>query len=134
MSERYSAATGRRKTATARVKLTPSAKTSVTVNGMEAADYFSTLDRASITQDVFTAVETKKNYAVEARVRGGGKSAQAEAVRHAIARALLSEDAEGIGSRPAIKKTGYLSRDPRSVERKKPGLRKARKAPQWSKR
>lgn len=134
MADRYATAVGRRKTATARVKITPASKTSVTVNGIPAVEYFSTTERASITEDVFTAVETSKNYAVEARVSGGGKNAQAEAVRHAIARALISEDAEGAGSRTAIKKTGFLKRDPRSVERKKPGLRKARKRPQWSKR
>lgn len=132
--ERYSTATGRRKTATARVKITPASKNSVVVNGIPVLEYFSTKERASITEDLFKAVETKKSYAVEARVSGGGKNAQAEAVRHAIARALLSEDAEGPASRTAIKKTGFLKRDPRSVERKKPGLRKARKRPQWSKR
>lgn len=134
MADRYATATGRRKTATARVKITPADKNSVSVNGQDAEVYFSTKDRASITLDVFKAVETKKNYAIEARVSGGGKNAQAEAVRHAIARALLSEDAEGAESRTTIKKTGFLTRDSRSVERKKPGLRKARKRPQWSKR
>ncbi len=134
MAERYATATGRRKTATARVKITPADKNSVIVNGIPAREYFSTEDRASITEDLFTAVENKKNYAVEARVSGGGKNAQAEAVRHAIARALILEDAEGPEARGAIKKTGFLKRDPRSVERKKPGLRKARKRPQWSKR
>lgn len=134
MSTRYSTAVGRRKTASARVRLTPADKVSVTVNGMPAVEYFSTADRASVTEDVFKAVETKKTYAVEARVQGGGKAAQAEAVRHAIARALIKEDAEGLEMRPAVKKTGFLKRDPRSVERKKPGLRKARKRPQWSKR
>ena len=131
---RYTTAVGRRKTASARVKLTPAAQTSVTVNGMSALDYFNTAERESITRDVFKAVETKQNYTIEAKVRGGGKNAQAEAVRHAVARALITEDAEGITARPALKSAGFLKRDPRAVERKKPGLRKARKAPQWSKR
>jgi small subunit ribosomal protein S9 len=131
---RYTTAVGRRKTASARVKLTPADKNSVTVNGIPARDYFATAERDSITLDVFKTVETKQNYAVEARVQGGGKNAQAEAVRHAIARALIVEGAEGAGARPVLKQAGFLKRDPRSVERKKPGLRKARKRPQWSKR
>jgi small subunit ribosomal protein S9 len=131
---RYTTAVGRRKTASARVKVTPAAKNSMLVNGMTALEYFGTATRDSITMDVFKALETKQNYEVVARVQGGGKNAQAEAVRHAVARALLSVDAEGPDARPTLKKAGYLKRDPRHVERKKPGLRKARKAPQWSKR
>lgn len=131
---RYTTAVGRRKTASARVKVTPAAKNTITVNGMPALEYFNTAERDSITTDVFKALETKQNYEVVARVQGGGKNAQAEAVRHAVARALLSVDAEGPEARTTLKKAGYLKRDPRHVERKKPGLRKARKAPQWSKR
>lgn len=131
---RYSAAVGRRKTASARVKLTPADKTEVTVNRLPALEYFNTAERTSITMDAFKTLETKQNYKVVATVVGGGKNAQAEAVRHAIARALITEDAEGIGARGTLKSAGFLKRDPRSVERKKPGLRKARKAPQWSKR
>lgn len=130
----YTTAVGRRKTASARVKVTPADKNSVTVNGMPARDYFGTAERDSITQDVFKTLEAKQNYAVEARVQGGGKAAQAVAVRHAIARALIDANAEGIEARPVLKKAGFLKRDPRSKERKKPGLRKARKRPQWSKR
>ncbi|MGE5540900.1 MAG: 30S ribosomal protein S9 [Bacillota bacterium] len=131
---RYTTAVGRRKTASARVKLTPAAKNSITVNGKPAREYFATAERESITMDVFKTLETKQNYAVEARVTGGGKSAQAEAVRHAIARAITIEGAEGPVVRTTLKQAGLLKRDPRSVERKKPGLRKARKRPQWSKR
>ncbi len=131
---RYTTAVGRRKTASARVKVTPAAKNSVLVNGIPAREYFATAERDSVTLDVFKALETKQNYAVEARVQGGGKSAQADAVRHAIARALLGADAEGPEARTTLKKAGYLKRDPRAKERKKPGLRKARKRPQWSKR
>ena len=134
MANLYTTAVGRRKTASARVKLTPADKNSVMVNGMEARTYFGTATGDSITMDAFKALETKQNYAVEASVQGGGKCAQAEAIRHGIARALLGINAEGPEARGALKKAGYLKRDPRAVERKKPGLRKARKAPQWSKR
>ena len=127
----YVTAVGRRKTASARVKLTPAEKTSVTVNGMDAREYFNTAERESITGDAFRVDEWKQNYEVMARVQGGGKSAQAVAVRHAISRALTEAEE---GSRPALKAAGFLKRDPRAVERKKPGLRKARKRPQWSKR
>ncbi len=128
---KYTTAVGRRKTASARVKLTPAAKNSVTVNGLPAREYFKTSERESITNDVFKASEWKENYAVEARVQGGGIAAQAVAVRHAIARALTkAED----GSRATLKAAGFLTRDPRAKERKKPGLLKARKRPQWSKR
>lgn len=127
----YVTAVGRRKTASARVKLTPAKESSVTVNGKSAREYFKTAERESITGDVFRAGEWKQDYQVEARVEGGGVNAQAEALRHAIARAMtLIED----GSRPALKAAGFLTRDARAVERKKPGLRKARKSPQWSKR
>lgn len=127
----YITAVGRRKTASARVKLTPAKENSVTVNGMTARDYFKTAERESITGDVFRAGEWKENYEVMARVQGGGIAAQAEAVRHAMARALSKMEE---GSRGTLKTAGFLKRDPRAVERKKPGLRKARKSPQWSKR
>ncbi len=130
-TNKYVTAVGRRKTASARVKLTPAAKTSVTVNGIDAKEYFNTAERESVTTDAFRVDEWKQNYEVQARVTGGGKSAQAVAVRHAISRALTEAEE---GSRPALKAAGFLKRDPRAVERKKPGLRKARKAPQWSKR
>jgi small subunit ribosomal protein S9 len=130
-TKNYVTAVGRRKTASARVKLTPAKENSVTVNGMTAREYFKTAERESVTGDVFRAGEWKENYAVEARVEGGGIAAQAEAVRHAIARALTKAEE---GSRTAIKAAGLLTRDSRSKERKKPGLLKARKRPQWSKR
>jgi small subunit ribosomal protein S9 len=127
----YTTAVGRRKTASARVKLTPADKTTVTVNGVPAEEYFKTKERASITHDTFRLDEITGTYEVMARVQGGGVSAQAEAIRHAIARALTKSD---IDLRGSLKSAGYLKRDPRAVERKKPGLRKARKRPQWSKR
>jgi small subunit ribosomal protein S9 len=128
---KYVTAVGRRKTASARIKLTPAAKNSVTVNGLSSLEYFKTKEREAVTMDVFSAMEMKQNYAVEARVQGGGIAAQAGAVRHAIARAITEAEE---GSRGTLKKAGLLTRDPRSKERKKPGLLKARKRPQWSKR
>ncbi len=130
-TQTYVTAVGRRKTASARVKLTPAKENSVTVNGQTAREYFKTAERESVTGDVFRAGEWKENYEVLARVQGGGVAAQAEAVRHAMARALTKMEE---GSRTALKAAGFLKRDPRAVERKKPGLRKARKSPQWSKR
>jgi len=130
-TKQYVTAVGRRKTASARVKITPAAKNSVVVNGMPALEYFKTKERDAVTLDVFKAMELKQNYSVEAKVAGGGIAAQAEAVRHAIARAVIVAEE---GTRGTLKKAGLLKRDPRSKERKKPGLRKARKAPQWSKR
>lgn len=127
----YVTAVGRRKTASARVKLTPAKENSVTVNGMSAREYFKTAERESVTGDVFRAGEWKENYAVEAKVEGGGIAAQAEAVRHGIARALTKAEEN---SRSTVKAAGFLTRDQRSKERKKPGLLKARKRPQWSKR
>ena len=127
----YVTAVGRRKTASARVKLERADATSVTVNGKEARDYFKTAERESVTGDAFRAGDWKSNYAVTARVSGGGVAAQAVAVRHAIARALtIAEE----GSRGELKAAGFLTRDPRAKERKKPGLLKARKRKQWSKR
>jgi small subunit ribosomal protein S9 len=127
----YTTAVGRRKTASARVKLTPAAKTSITVNGQPAEEYFKTKERVSITGDVFRLDDVTGTYEVMAKVQGGGVSAQAEAVRHAIARAVMKSQET---LRGPLKAAGFLKRDPRSVERKKPGLRKARKRPQWSKR
>jgi small subunit ribosomal protein S9 len=127
----YTTAVGRRKTASARVKVTPAAKTTITVNGLPADEYFKTKERADITGDAFRLDDVTGTYEVVAKVQGGGVSAQAEAVRHAVSRALLKAHAE---LRAPLKKAGYLIRDPRSVERKKPGLLKARKSPAWSKR
>lgn len=130
-STHYIAAVGRRKTAVARVRLTPATKTTVVVNSKPTEEYFKTKERADVTYEPFAAVESEQHYSVEVRVLGGGVSAQAGAVRHGIARALVKVSAE---LRPSLKKAGLLTRDARAVERKKPGLKKARKAPQWSKR
>lgn len=127
----YIAAIGRRKTASARVRITPADKNSIEVNGIPASEYFKTKERVAITADALGLEDVTGTYMVTVRVSGGGVSAQAEAVRMGIARALTKADAS---LRAPLKTAGYLKRDPRSIERKKPGLRKSRKRPQWSKR
>lgn len=126
---KYIETIGRRKTAAARVRITPASKQTVTVNEKSYTDYFPTLELQKIVVNPFDELE--QAFMVTALVKGGGVSAQAEAVRHGIARALTEYDKELRGS---LKKKGYLKRDPRKKERKKPGLKKARKSPQWSKR
>jgi small subunit ribosomal protein S9 len=127
----YTRAVGRRKTATARVKLTPAETTTVTVNGKPAAEFFNTKTRLSIPLDPLGLDAVNGTFTIEARVSGGGNTAQAEAIRMGVARAIMATDAN---LRSPLKAAGFLRRDARAVERKKPGLRKARKAPQWSKR
>jgi small subunit ribosomal protein S9 len=123
---------GRRKTATARVRLTPAKETTIVVNEKPLTEYFPHL---ALVKDVQSVLDTKdagiEDYTITAHVSGGGISSQAEAIRLGIARALVKEKAE---RRSPLKLLGFLKRDPRSVERKKFGLRKARKAPAWSKR
>ena len=124
-----SAGTGRRKTAVARVRLVPGTG-KVTVNGREAIDYFG---RQALIDDFmapFKVTDTEGHFDVIARLNGGGISGQAGALRHGISRALL----EAGDYRQELKKAGFLTRDPRMVERKKYGLKKARKRPQFSKR
>ena len=130
---RYIEGIGRRKTATARVRITPAkTATKVTVNGKEYAEYFC---HDSLRQNLVSVLDTKdagiEHYTITAKVLGGGLSAQAEAVRLGIARALVKEKED---RRIPLKREGFLKRDPRSVERKKFGLRKSRKRPAWSKR
>jgi small subunit ribosomal protein S9 len=128
---RYISAIGRRKTAIANVRLTPAKEMSVTVNGMPAKDYFRTDVRTLVAEEALKVAELSDTYAVTAMVKGGGKSAQADAVRMGIARAAVEIN---LGTRGTLKKAGFLKRDPRAKERKKPGLVKARKRKQWSKR
>ncbi len=125
----YIESIGRRKTAAARVRITPSAKRSVTVNNKAFDEYFSTKELQSTVLSPMEDLEA--TYTVTVVVRGGGVASQADAVRHGIARAMNKLDAELRGT---LKKKGYLKRDPRKKERKKPGLKKARKGAQWSKR
>lgn len=125
------AAVGRRKQAIARVRLVPGTGT-ITVNGREFAAYFPNKLHQQLITDPFTVLELSGSYDVVARITGGGPSGQAGALRLAIARALNEIDVEN--NRPTLKKAGFLSRDARVKERKKAGLKKARKAPQYSKR
>ena len=127
----YTTAVGRRKTATARVKLTPASKTTIVVNNKPGDEYFNTGDRRQTAKEALHIEGVEGNFEIVAKVSGGGINAQSEAVRMAVARALEKRDA---GLRKPLKAAGFLKRDPRSVERKKPGLLKARKRPSWSKR
>jgi small subunit ribosomal protein S9 len=125
------AAVGRRKQAIARVRVVPGAG-GITVNGREFADYFPNKLHQQLITDPFTVLELSGSYDVVAKITGGGPSGQAGALRLAIARALNEIDREN--NRPTLKKAGFLTRDARVIERKKAGLKKARKAPQFSKR
>lgn len=127
--DKYIEAVGRRKTAIARVRIVPASKNSYTVNEKELESYFPLLEMQTIVKQPLGAVEGK--FKVTAQIKGGGSHAQAEAMRHGIARALVSDEEV---LRKTLKKAGYLKRDPRAKERRKFGLKKARKAPQWSKR
>lgn len=128
---KYFEAVGRRKTAVARVRLHISSKTSFEINDKQLAEYFPTEELQKIAHGPFVEAKPAEKFKVTAKMNGGGIHSQAEALRHGIARALLEYD---INLRNAVKKAGFLKRDPRSKERRKFGLKKARKAPQWSKR
>ena len=134
---KYVEAVGRRKTSTARVRVTESGKPHFVINGKEAREYFKTeVERRLVLDPIMKGIlsggaKSNTKWNVEARVSGGGFHSQAEAIRHGLARALVSTD---ITLRRNLKTLGYLKRDPRAKERRKFGLKKARKAPQWSKR
>ncbi len=128
---KYIETVGRRKTSIARARLTPSAKASITVNEKSVDDYFKVAEYKAIVLSAIDELKLEQKFAVTVMVKGGGVNSQAEAIRHAIARALIVHD---ISLRKDLKKAGYLKRDPRAKERRKFGLKKARKAPQWSKR
>lgn len=131
-NERYIEGIGRRKTASARVRLTPANETTVVVNEKPMTEYFKhPAEQKQITSVLDTPEAGIENYTITVKVFGSGISAQADAIRLGIARALVKEKAD---RRTTLKKAGYLERDSRSVERKKFGLRKARKRPAWSKR
>ena len=129
--ERYIETVGRRKTAIARARLTPSARMIVFVNKKEINDYFPTEPLRVAALDPFLKVTLPTQFSVNIVVRGGGIAGQAIAVRHAISRALVEFDKDFRGP---LKKEGFLKRDPRAKERRKFGLKKARKRAQWSKR
>ncbi len=122
--------TGRRKKSIARVYVTPGTG-KIVINGKEIDEYFGLETLKVIVRQPFAAINGEGKFDVTATVHGGGIAGQAGAIRHGISRALLQEDDE---NRAALKKEGFLTRDSRMKERKKYGLKKARKAPQFSKR
>ena len=122
--------TGRRKSSVARVYLVPG-NGNITINKRDIDEYFGLETLKVIVRQPLVATETTEKYDVKVTVKGGGYTGQAGAIRHGIARALLLVDEE---FRPTLKKAGYLTRDPRMKERKKYGLKSARRAPQFSKR
>jgi len=122
--------TGRRKSSVARVYLVPGTG-KVTINKRDMDEYFGLETLKVVVRQPLAATETADKFDVLVNVRGGGYTGQAGAIRHGIARALLNVDAD---YRPVLKKAGYLTRDPRMKERKKYGLKAARRAPQFSKR
>lgn len=127
----YVFAVGRRKTAVARIKLFPEGKGEITVNQKQMDQYFPTLALQIVITSPLAVAGLEKKVNVTALASGGGKAAQADAMRLAISRALVKENADRKG---VLKKHGLLTRDARKKERKKPGLKRARRAPQWQKR
>ncbi|HET8777642.1 MAG TPA: 30S ribosomal protein S9 [Candidatus Limnocylindria bacterium] len=130
MSTNYVYGTGRRKTAVARVRLLPG-DGGIVVNGKPAAEYFGGAAREGILVQPFRVTETEGRYSASVLVAGGGVSGQIGAIRHGIARALVSAHPD---ARRSLREAGLLTRDPRAKERKKYGLKRARKAPQYTKR
>ncbi|HBM46009.1 MAG: 30S ribosomal protein S9 [Parcubacteria group bacterium GW2011_GWF2_38_76] len=132
-TEKYFEAVGRRKCSVARVRIWPTTgtKSSVVVNEKDIKEYWNTADSRQKVMDLVNRTELKDKIKVSIKVNGGGMSSQVDAAVLGIARALTKLDAE---MRKPLKKEGHLSRDPRVKERRKFGLKKARKAPQWSKR
>ncbi|MDX2168956.1 MAG: 30S ribosomal protein S9 [Deltaproteobacteria bacterium] len=132
MAERSAStdATGRRKTAVARVRLVAGGG-AITINKRSIDDYFGRPTLRMIVNQPLELTNTKGNFDVKVNVVGGGTSAQASAIRHGITRALIETNPD---LRPPLKKAGFVTRDPREVERKKYGRHKARKRPQYSKR
>jgi len=129
--QQYIEAVGRRKSAVARVRITPAAKTETVINDKPLSTYFKTEELRSIVDEAFKGAAIEQKFHVSVKVYGSGIHSQAEALRHGLSRALITYDRE---LRGRLKKLGYLKRDPRKKERKKFGLKKARKAPTWSKR
>lgn len=128
---KYIESIGRRKTAAARVRLYQDVHQSFVVNGKNVEEYFKTAEQRRIALEALTKAKLPTKFRVSAVLRGGGLSAQGEALRHGVARALVTYNAE---LRKKLKKAGFLKRDPRAKERRKFGLKKARKSPKWSKR
>ncbi len=131
VANRYIEAVGRRKTSTARVRITEGSKESLVINDKDVKTYFPTLELQKIVNEALEKSKVVGKFAITVKVVSGGIHSQAEAIRHGLARALVEFDEE---TRKRLKKLGFLKRDPRMKERRKFGLKKARKAPQWSKR
>src|SRR3972149_5405988 len=127
----YLEAVGRRKTSTARVRLYSSNKAGFTVNDRDVKNYFPTEELQRTVNDPFAKTKIAEKFDVSVKVSGGGIHSQAEAIRLGISRALIATNDELRGK---LKALGFLKRDPRAKERRKFGLKKARKSPQWSKR
>ncbi|WP_026369836.1 30S ribosomal protein S9 [Kallotenue papyrolyticum] len=130
--KRYYQGTGRRKTAVARVRLFPGGTGEMVINGRSPQEFFG--NREFLHHTVWSPLAVtnlQEKFNILVKVRGGGESGQAQAVRHGIARALLDMDET---LRPILRRAGFLTRDPRMKERKKPGLKRARKAPTYTKR
>lgn len=127
----FIATVGRRKTSIARVRLVKNGTGKIVINGRDYSAYFNTYEYRRRVEEPLETVGQKDAVDVSVKVIGGGMSGQAEAVRHGIARALVELNPT---FRKSLKKLGFLMRDPRKKERKKPGLKKARRAKQWSKR
>lgn len=127
---RYTEGIGRRKTAVARVRITPGSKTVFKVNDRDLDSYFPTAELRKVVAEALVKIKAGE-FSISIHTKGGGIHSQAEAVRHGISRALVKYDAS---TRTKLKTAGFLKRDPRAKERRKFGLKKARKAPQWSKR
>ncbi len=123
--------TGRRKKSVARVRIIPEGTGKIVINGKEIDEYFDLETLKTIVRQPLVLTETENKFDIYANVYGGGVSGQAGAISHGIARAMVMFDE---AYKPEIKKAGFLTRDPRMKERKKYGLKKARKAPQFSKR
>jgi len=127
----YHYGTGRRKSSVARVHLFPNGTGSITINGRDIDDYFGLDTLKLVVRQPLEATELTGKVDIVATVSGGGVAGQAGAIRHGVSRALLEMNAE---YRPTLKAAGFLTRDPRMKERKKYGLKAARRAPQFSKR
>ncbi len=127
----YYYGTGRRKTAVARVRVHPNGAGRIVVNGRPADQYFGRELYVANIRSPFRVLELQGAYDISVKVVGGGVTGQSEAIRHGVARALVRADE---GYKSALRRAGFLTRDPRMKERKKYGLKRARKAPQYTKR
>lgn len=129
--EKFWQAIGRRKTSIAQLKIYQGKDPLFLVNGKELKDYFPLFELQKIAKSPLELLKLENKFRIEVEVRGGGMNSQAEAIRHALSRGLVSFNPD---FRKKLKKVGFLKRDPRAKERKKFGLKRARRAPQWQKR